>query len=284
MVTGDTSDSYAASIIVATRNESLMLPETVPSLLEAAKNINARVVWVCNACTDNSASIIRDLTGNHDSVLETETPGKTQAFNLGDEIMGDCFPRFYVDADAVFEHETLQRLIEPLLSGEADLVAPRQVFDLKGASPSSIRIAECWMTLPHATETAFSVAIGLSREGRSQWGAFPKILGDDVFIAAQIASHRRKLVLAAAVHVPTPRNLMAWVRTRRRWINGEKQILAMGLEVPRPRKQREALIKRMFDKLTRRSAVEFLLLKVIAQFRLSKSKEFSWEPQRRLSD
>lgn len=268
------------SIVVPTRNEAKTLVYTVPALLKAAETISAKIVWVCNGCSDDSASIIRRLTGCENSVIEIETAGKTAALNAGDRVMKDLFPRFYIDADALVDEHTLQALLVPLENEQADMVSPRQVFDTDKSSKRSARIAHCWMSLPHARETAFAVVIGLSKQGRSYWDKFPPVSGDDIFMSAKIPPARRMLVPDETVRIPAPGKTMDWVRTRARWLKGEREIQRIGLSIPRSNNQRSALRHQLTQSRTRLGAVEFILVRVLANFYRIDPREPAWIPSR----
>jgi len=273
-------ESQSPSVIVAVRNEQRMLPVTVPSVLNAAEQIGAKVLWVCNACTDDSAEIIRGITGEHTSVLEIAEAGKTAAFNAGDEVINGYFPRFYVDSDARLSSDTLIKLFEALATEQCDLVAPRQVFQSSSASPRAQRIAHCWMSLPFASTAAFSVVVGLSERGRNAWEHFPNIMGDDVFIAAKIPKDRKKMVLTAEVYVPTPDSFFDWVKTRRRWLDGEKQLRELGLPVSAMVRQRNELLRQCLSLSTAQAAIEFLLVRLLAGLYPSKGGRSDWIPLR----
>ncbi|MFN7225545.1 MAG: glycosyltransferase family 2 protein [Paracoccaceae bacterium] len=151
----------AYGIIVPLRNEATMLTLTVPKLLAATTGDAVRILWVCNGCTDDSAAVIRRLAGAGAEVIELARPGKTAALQAGDEALGWQSPRLYLDADTWLNPGDPARLMQPVLSGAADLVAPRLCFDTTGASALAVRIGACWMSLPHARSAAFSNAIGL---------------------------------------------------------------------------------------------------------------------------
>lgn len=89
-------------VVVPVRNEAATLPRTVPALLDAVAGRPARVVWVCNGCTDDSAALIRRHAGDTAEIIELGGAGKTLALQAGDEALGQIFPRFYIDADVVF--------------------------------------------------------------------------------------------------------------------------------------------------------------------------------------
>ena len=82
-------------VVVPVRDEADLLPRTVPALLEAASGERARIVWVCNGCTDDSVSRIRSLAGSGAEILVLAEAGKAAALQAGDEALGGVFPRVY---------------------------------------------------------------------------------------------------------------------------------------------------------------------------------------------
>jgi len=78
------------SIIIPVCNEAKILPLTIPSILAATKDDEVQIIYVCNACTDGSAELIRQLGGASVQVVEISSAGKTKAFNVGDGRKSRC--------------------------------------------------------------------------------------------------------------------------------------------------------------------------------------------------
>lgn len=262
------------------RNETAQLKNTVPKLIAATANDLARIVWVCNGCTDNSAELVRRLAGPSANVIELERGGKTAALQHGDDALGDLFPRFYLDADTWMRPRDFSRLAEPLLSGAADLVAPRLRFDSNGASQVSARIGACWLSLPHAQTSAFSVAIGLSKAARNLWDHWPEITGDDIFVSATVPAHRKLIVPEAVATTIIPSSFAGWVRMRARWLKGEAEMARLGLALPRPDRQRLSLLRQMVSKDAALGAWAFVAARMLAEVARTDSTDSAWLPER----
>lgn len=270
----------AYGVIVPLRNEAAMLPLTVPKLLAATTGNNARIIWVCNGCSDNSAAVIRRLAGPAAEVIELARPGKTAALQAGDEALGPHLPRLYLDADTWLNPGDPARLMRPVFSGEADLVAPRLRFDTTGASAVSVGIGTCWMSLPHARTAAFSNAIGLSSAGRALWDRWPRVTGDDVFVSAMVPVHRRLIVPEALATISMPKTFAGWVRVRARWRKGEAELARLGLVLPRVARQRSSLLRQMVRLETAHGAWAFVTARMLAQLAATDAQASAWIPDR----
>jgi glycosyltransferase involved in cell wall biosynthesis len=278
-VIGDGGATY--SVIVPVRNEASVLGRTVPLLLTATEGDDAEIVYVCNGCTDSSAAMIRNIAGSRVRLIETRRPGKTAALNLGDRATS-LFPRFYIDADVVVEPGCLAKLADILARGEADLVSPALDFEDFGSTRIARAIGRIWLSLPHGAEATFQAVIGLSQHARSRWGEFPDILGDDVFIQANVAPLPRRLVTELRAVTPFPRSFLSWIMVRARWLEGERQLARRGLTVPRAPHQRKRLLSLFLAPRTSLAAAAFMLARCLAWpvSLINAGKRSSWPTDR----
>lgn len=267
-------------IIVPVRNESAVLPVSVSKLINVTRNDKVRIVWALNGCTDNSAALIRQYAGARAEIVETTSAGKTAALQAGDDALGNLFPRLYLDADVWFEDGGISRLMQPLIAGTADLVAPRLRVDGGSATAVSVMIAECWLSLPHARSTAFSNAIGLSESARGLWKYWPKITGDDIFVSAKVPSQRRVVVHEALATISIPRDFMGWARMRSRWLMGQRELAAMGLKPPSVPGQRAALFGRMLRPEFAPGAFAYTAARLLGMALSSGDGSGGWIPDR----
>lgn len=267
-------------IVIPVRNEAVVLRETLPPLLKATENIPARLVWVCNDCSDDSAQVIRSLAGRDAEIVILHHPGKTLALQAGDDALGTLFPRFYLDADITLSPGALPELLRPLLDGRADLVSPRRVHETNKVSRISTAMARTWDALPHAQFTGYLGALGLSEAGRNAWGRWPLVLADDVFVAAKIAANRRLILTKVTASTWPPTDFGGWVSMRARWLRGEEQLRMMGLEAPRAPGQRSALMRQLFSPSHAVGAWAFAFARLIAPL-VSARLTYGWRPDRR---
>lgn len=270
-------------IVVPVRNEAALLPLTVLRLLSATAGENARIVWVCNGCSDDSAAIIRHLAGPDAEVIVLPLPGKIAALQAGDTALGDLFPRFYVDADCWIGPGGLAPLVHALHAGDADLVAPALDYDVSRSSWLSARIAACWLALPHGSSLAYSMVLGVSAAGRARWGRWPDVTGDDIFVSATIPAARRLRIAGALATSFAPADFAGWIRMRARWRRGEVELAAMGLSVPRHPRQYRALFSQLLRPDTAIGAWAFVAARLAAQHQARPSATTAWLPDRRVN-
>jgi cellulose synthase/poly-beta-1,6-N-acetylglucosamine synthase-like glycosyltransferase len=269
------------SIVVPVCNEALVLSLTVPALLAAAREEQAQVLWVCNGCTDDSFKLLQALVeGVHNAaVTEIADRGKTLALQAGDDHFGTLFPRFYVDADTWLRAGDLGRLCQALREGRADLVGPGHDFDCTGVTRVSAAIARCWLALPLGGLALIQGVMGVSQSGRENWGRWPKILGDDIFVSAMVPPARSGRVPDTIATSHAPADFPEWVRRRTRWRAGEAQLAALGLRLPSHPDQRRILLSRLLRGPERLGALAFIAARVAAAFSKTPTTD-SWEPER----
>ena len=260
----DTARPADYSIVVPVHNESAILPLTVPALLQATGPDAAEIVYVCNGCTDASANLIRTLAGPKAQVVEIAEASKTAALNAGDR-RARAFPRFYVDADVTLPPGAFATLTNRLRTDDLQLVSPRLAFDMTQASPMSRAVARTWLGLPHAGTTAFHNVLGLSAAGRARWAEFPAILGDDIFISAQIPPASRRIVPEVCALTAPPATFWGWVRVRSRWLQGERQLAALNVTVQRHAGQKGALARMLLRANTFTGTCLFIMVRILAE-------------------
>src|SRR5262249_27726370 len=117
------------SVVIAAHNEESVIARCLRSLTASAKPGEVDVVVVANGCDDRTAQIAR---AERVRVVETPTPGKANALNLGDK---ECraYPRLYLDADVDLTTESLRLLVKAIDRG-ALACSPVPEYDLAGVS------------------------------------------------------------------------------------------------------------------------------------------------------
>jgi hypothetical protein len=196
-------------------------------------------------------------------VIEIPEASKTSAFNAA-ELAVSSYPRFFLDADVVVPINIFAELSAILNGGEADLVAPRIAFDATECSWAAGAIADVWSSLPHAHDGAFHHLLGVNAEGRKSWGLFPEIIADDTFIETCIPKDRQRVVSRLTVTTWPPQNYRSWIRTRARWAQGQRQLVAKGIGIPRVVSQRRVLISRLFNSSSCLPTMVYLSARVCA--------------------
>lgn len=206
-------------------------------LLAALEDRDAHdeVVVVCDGCADATAEVARRWSG----VIVVEQPqgGKPAALNAGDQV-ATRFPRFYVDADVVVSgaalHAVADALVGPVLAG-----APAMSVDLHGVSWAVRRYYEIWTRLPYASTCILGSGVfGMTESGRSRFGAFPDVIGDDEFVRRRFTTQERLADPSSTFVVTAPKRLGPLIKIKTRSRLGIHQL--DGLEGPAPRNAGES--------------------------------------------
>lgn len=204
-----------ASVVIPAHNEEAVIGRCLGALLRDASPGEFRVVVVANGCSDRTADVARAF-GDRVVVIDTPTPGKTNALNLGDEAAGDVFPRIYLDGDLVLSTRAARAIVGAVSTPGSLAAAPRFDFDLDGASWSVRAYYGVWSRMPYFDTGRIAGAFALSREGRSRFGVFPEVISDDGYVRLHFAPHERRTVDAETVRVVAPRTLNDLVKIKTR--------------------------------------------------------------------
>ena len=218
-------------IIVPVRNEAIALAFTAPALARSLDGLCARVIYVLNATTDQSASVIRKAFGSRAVIVELPEAGKTLALSAGDAA-AQYGTRVYLDADVTVAADIFQKLLAPLRDGTADLVSPRIQVEFGRAGPLARRVGRVWADQMARRPDAFMCCTVLSPKGIEIRGPWPDILSDDDWQRDRINPARRMVVETASINIIAPSNLLGWLTVRARWIRGRKELEHLNPEAP----------------------------------------------------
>jgi hypothetical protein len=211
------------SIIVPAHNEAAVIQRCLAALTAGAAPGEFEVIVVPNACSDETAAVARAFAGYPVSVIETGTPGKANALNLGDAA-ATRFPRLYVDADVILTAEAVRAISRRLERGDVQAAAPRIRLDLSRCSWAVRAFYAVDRQLPsHRVGIGGSGVYALSAAGRGRFDRFPHVTADDAFVRRQFAPHERASVDEAESVVTPPRTLggIAAIKTRSHFGNYE---------------------------------------------------------------
>ncbi|WP_131745321.1 glycosyltransferase family 2 protein [Frankia sp. Cppng1_Ct_nod] len=180
-----------ASVVVPAHNEEAVIGRCLTRLADGVHPGDLDIVVVCNGCTDRTAELARAAGAR---VVETPTPGKAGALNLGDDT-ATGFPRFYVDADIEVRGADLLRVAEVLREGKVLAAAPRIRLDTAGVSRIVRDYYRIWLELPYARDHHIgSGVMGVSAAGRARFDRFPDAIADDFFLYHRFTSDERRTV------------------------------------------------------------------------------------------
>jgi len=257
------SISAEASIIVPVCNEAFALAQSAPLLLAGLPD-SVEVLYVCNGCTDGSATLLRSYRDHRVQVIELEAAGKAAALSEG-ERHATIFPRFYVDADVHISGSDLMLLANRLGEEDVELVSPALSFDETGCSFLARAANRIWLRLPYARTSAFQQVIGISKAGRARWGAFPDITADDSYIYSQVPTERCELVRTVIAKVRPPANLPSLIGVRMRILKGLDELKGFGVHPKRTAGQNAELFRLLTRTDTALGAAVYIAIGLVAR-------------------
>ncbi len=212
------------SIIVPAHNESSVIARTLDTWLGSGASDEMEVVVVCNGCTDNTASIVRDFEPAV-RLVETDVASKTYALNLGDQI-ARSFPRIYVDADIVITSDSIRALSARLKRGDILAAAPTPDIDLTGCSRPVRLYFSIRDRLPSARQGfGGSGVYALSEAGRRRFTQFPDVIADDTFVRLQFKPHERETLTTIKSRVFPARTIRQLIAVRTRAHAGTSEVI-----------------------------------------------------------
>ncbi len=204
------------SVIIPAHNEEALVADCLRSLVDQGID-DLEIIVVANACTDRTADVVLSFSSAV-LLLETETPGKTNALNLG-ERHAKSFPRLFLDSDIVLRAGCLRSLFDALHGG-VHIASPMPEFISDHANLgvrlfyASLRANKYFGRGAPNGSGAFAV----TSKGRSRWGEFPEIIADDGFVELQFAEYEACTVPEAGALVRTPKTfrVLLDIKTRAR--------------------------------------------------------------------
>lgn len=201
------------SIIIAAYDEEAVIGRTLALLSDVVRDGIARVVVVCNGCSDRTADIARSYPGV--AVLEISQPSKTAALRAGDRVVGTG-PRIYLDADVELTSRAAGETLRTLAAGKVAGRPPRR-FDTRGADWVVRRWYAVRERLSSIEKTLWGAGCyALSEEGRARFHEFPEVIADDLIIDSLFHAEEVTIVPTDPVVIYTPRRTLDLLRVLRR--------------------------------------------------------------------
>ncbi|WP_337187236.1 glycosyltransferase [Phenylobacterium sp.] len=216
-------------MVIPARGEGSGLAACLTAILWDAGELNLRVVLVLNGEGQAEAAAVAASLGvrfeeqGHELRVLVSAPGKFHALNAA-EAFRRRVPVVYLDADVVPApgllsrlHAALNKMAEPLLAG------PR-LFIAHDSCRAARAFGSVWHTMPAVRNGVIGGGCyAVNQAGRSLWGAFPPITGDDAFVCARFAGERQAALPDAAIFVHLPQGWRNLVETRTRWLRSARE-------------------------------------------------------------
>lgn len=210
-----------ASVVIPAYNEGAVIGRALAALTSERLDGPLEIVVSANGCTDSTVQQARSFAGVR--VLDRPQPGKTGALNAGDAC-ATAFPRVYLDADVELSPGALRALIAALQGPEPLVGAPSVRFDTTASSSAVRAYYSVFARLPYVTRGLIGLGVyALSAAGRSRFGAFPDVLGDDLFVERHFAPGER-VTSAGTFTVHAPRDLRSLLAVRTRVARGNAEL------------------------------------------------------------
>jgi glycosyltransferase involved in cell wall biosynthesis len=220
------------AIIIPAHNESAVIEHTLRGLLDGLAPGEVTVIVAANGCTDDTVARARSLA-SWITVLDIPEAGKTGAIRAAEAQLGPG-PRIYLDADIAMSGASARAVFARLSAGAAG-ARPPAVVDVKGASWLVCSFHRARGRLSSVQqEFSGGGSYGLSWETRQLFGAFPDVLGDDLFAARVVPEGRAEIIDAPPVVVHPPRDRRSLVRVLARNARGNRQLGAMFPDIAPP--------------------------------------------------
>lgn len=190
-----------ASVIIAAHNEGRNIYGCVERLIAAGMNLE--IIVVANGCTDDTAEVVRDISGVR--LVEIDRPGKANALNVGDSI-ASAFPRVYLDADVEISAGDFSNLVLAARNQRRGIlaVAPTPDYRIEGLAGGTRRFVRVHRQLMSSRRVLAGVGCYvLTREGRDRCFPLPELIADDGFVERSILQNE-KIAIAAS------RSIVRW--------------------------------------------------------------------------
>ncbi|MCH2095435.1 MAG: glycosyltransferase [Rhodobacteraceae bacterium] len=223
-----------ATILMPAHNEASVIGRTLLHMSRGLSPFDFKVVVIANACTDSTASKAKS-TMPQAKVIETETPGKAHALNIGYKVADKTAPVICLDADVDITAECLKALVTPLFATKAKASCGHMDVVVSDASPFVRAYYKGWRTNPYFDRGKFGGVFALSAEAASTLFPLPEITADDEYVRRSLPVSEVAFVETCRFKVRAPLTLASLIRVRRRAIRGVREVIALGL--PKPERQ-----------------------------------------------
>jgi exopolysaccharide biosynthesis WecB/TagA/CpsF family protein len=212
------------SVIIPAYNEATVIKRTLAPLSRAAVEGFIELIVVCNGCTDKTADVARSISGVR--VMELEQGSKPAALNTGDEV-ATLWPRLYLDADVQISVGAVLAVLDRLAQGDVLVASPDSRWDLRDASAAVRSYYRAANRIRLHSLTMWRGGVyGLNEEGHARFGAFPAIIGDDLYVDTRFDADEKAVVPTDPSVRKTPADAKSLLAILRRHHRGVAELLA----------------------------------------------------------
>ncbi|MEQ9259279.1 MAG: glycosyltransferase [Roseovarius sp.] len=220
-----------ATLLIPAHDEAAVIGRTLLHLSRGLALAQWRIVVIANACSDATAAKARSVLPQA-VILETATPGKCNALNLGFRAAAPGRPVICLDADLDVTAEALDALLRPLEAGTAQAACGQMDVRASEAAPLVRAYYKGWRLNPYFDRGKFGGLFALAPEAAARVFPLPRVTADDEFIRRSLRPAEIAFVPACRFIARAPATLGSLARVRRRSLRGAREISAMGLASP----------------------------------------------------
>ena len=267
---------FVGSVVIPAHDEAASIGRCLDALFDDPCAVRLEVVVACNGCTDGTAEVVRSRPYEV-KVLELAEASKPAALRAAERVVASL-PRLFLDADVALPARAAVAVVKRLAEPGALAARPPVVYDDAGASTWVRSYYRARARTPELMSSLWGAGVfGLSAAGRSRFGEWPDVIGDDLFADGLFERHEIEIVAGPPVVVTAPRGVRDLLAVLRRSYRGQRE--AEGSAVP-PRRSLSTLRGVLATARGPRSAWDaavLLCLVLVARARASRRPTGTWE-------
>jgi poly-beta-1,6-N-acetyl-D-glucosamine synthase len=228
--------SVDVTVVIAARNESTAIGETIKYLAAQDYDGPLSVIVVDNGSTDDTATVARQAASEHGlsiRVMCESTPGKSHALNSGLEVV-DTPLVITVDADTILHRSAVRLLVARYVSAPDDVVAVAGSILVRNSRAGFWARVQEWdyflgiasvkrmQGLFQGTLVAQGAFSLYETAAVRQVGSWPDAIGEDIVLTWKLLRSGRRVYYEplAVAFTSAPQDFAAFARQRSRWARG----------------------------------------------------------------
>lgn len=273
--------SLMSAFILPVYNESGVIAETLKSLLRQVED-DDEVIVISNGCKDETEAIARSFEPRI-TVINTPTPSKINALNLGDQC-ARSYPRIYMDADIRYADGTLGMIKQALAAGPYLALSTDPLLDFGRSSWAVKAYYDIWLAMPFCQGGLIGAGVyALSEEGRKRFDHFPDVIADDGFVRALFKEHERGKLIGAKSTMRAPATLYWLMKIKVRSRMGQIQLANMYPELIKNEHKNHfrGILSTLINPFNWPKAIVYLYVaimsRILARRRLVNIAAYQWE-------